>query len=81
MFGAGLLTPPGSATAGLPHVSETCGRAPWLGPPLLAAVPETGHNFDLEPVGDSSAPAAKIEPGHFDSSMAGASVAGHGALC
>jgi hypothetical protein len=24
---------------------ETFGRAPWLGPPLFAAVPETGHNW------------------------------------
>jgi hypothetical protein len=32
------------ATAGLPALQETFGRALWLGPPLFAAVPETGHN-------------------------------------
>jgi hypothetical protein len=44
MFGAGLRTPP----FGRPKVSragrETFGRALWLGPPLIAAVPETGYN-------------------------------------
>jgi hypothetical protein len=43
-FGAGLLTSPTGATAGLPRASETCGRTAWLLPPLFAAVPETGHN-------------------------------------
>src|SRR5437899_8140165 len=28
---------------------ETCGRAWWLGPPLFAAVPETGHNLGGRP--------------------------------
>jgi len=26
---------------------ETCGRGLWLGPPLFAAVPETGHNIGV----------------------------------
>jgi hypothetical protein len=28
---------------------ETCGRRVWLGPPLFAAVPETGHNHPRSP--------------------------------
>jgi hypothetical protein len=31
-------------TEGFNDASETCGRRVWLGPPLFAAVPETGHN-------------------------------------
>ena len=47
-FGAGLLTPPAEgATAGLQKLHETSGRAVWLGPPLFAAVPETGHSKRL----------------------------------
>jgi hypothetical protein len=44
-FGAGLLTPPRWPTAGLLALRETLGQVPWLGPPLFAAVPETGHNI------------------------------------
>jgi hypothetical protein len=43
-FGAGLLTPPRPPTGALRYVRETCVRGEWLGPPLFAAVPETGHN-------------------------------------
>jgi hypothetical protein len=30
-----------------PEYPETFGQAVWLGPPLIAAVPETGHNKSL----------------------------------
>jgi hypothetical protein len=39
LFGAGLLTPPMSPTAGLLPLRETFGQVPWLGQ-------ETGHNKD-----------------------------------
>jgi hypothetical protein len=55
-FGEGLLTPPRDRPqvsrtslrlAGAEYLSalgEIFGPAPWHGPPLVAVVPETGHN-------------------------------------
>ena len=41
----GSPDPADGATEGLLKSRETFGRALWLGPPLFAAVPETGHNY------------------------------------
>ena len=55
VLGAGLLTPPRLPTEGLLRGAETCvtpcgsvGRpATTLGPPLFAAVPETGQHVPV----------------------------------
>ena len=43
LFGAGLRTPP-KVRRQVSKPLETFGHSLWLGPPLFAAVPETGHN-------------------------------------
>jgi hypothetical protein len=40
----GSPDPAASADRRSPEVGETCGQGLWLGRPLFAAVPETGHN-------------------------------------